>query len=102
MDAVARLLNERENCCGFYNIITGEGDQEEGLSTVLDVEQTDSEEDEAEGSSRLNASQLTAVRSCNESLSLIWGPPGVFNILYMCILNPSHERNRDRKNHSCR
>lgn len=36
----------------------------------------DSEEEEIEGVENMNASQITAIRSCMAPLSLIWGPPG--------------------------
>jgi hypothetical protein len=69
VDAIQRLLLEREQCCGFYSLIVGDGEPElpqgpEPLELTLP---------DPEG---LNESQLVAMRSWRSSLALIWGPPG--------------------------
>lgn len=70
MDAIQRLLQQRQECCAFYGLIVGDGEvavaDEE--SEPLDIEIADPE--------GLNESQLTAMRSWRSSLALIWGPPG--------------------------
>lgn len=69
MDAIRRLLKERQECCAFYGLIVGDGE------AVIDeeFEPLDIEIADPEG---LNESQLTAMRSWRSSLALIWGPPG--------------------------
>ncbi|KAF8156601.1 RNA-directed RNA polymerase [Crassisporium funariophilum] len=97
-DALKRLLGEREECCAFYSLITGEGGSEisEELETELDESSTIPE--------GLNESQITAMKSWRSPLSLIWGPPGKNTIinanLYHClILSDTSLLSRDWKNH---
>lgn len=68
VDAIQRLLLERDECCGFYALIVG--DREPGLPqgpAPLELSLPDPE--------GLNESQLLAMRSWRSSLALIWGPP---------------------------
>ncbi|KAF8631095.1 hypothetical protein AX17_005140 [Amanita inopinata Kibby_2008] len=79
MDALLRLLTDKESCCGFYSIITGDRESEPAEPTAEDVvgnESVSQSEPEFVPADNMNASQLTAVSSCNSRLSLIWGPPG--------------------------
>lgn len=71
MDALKRLLADREECCVFYKLVVGE---EEALFLE--------ELEPAPGSTSpapdgLNQSQLIAMNSWRSPLSLIWGPPGM-------------------------
>jgi regulator of nonsense transcripts 1 len=80
MDALLRLLIEREECCSFYSVITGEAGA--GIATA---EQETPEVVDFEPGDHLNDSQKTAVLSPSQGhLSLIWGPPG--NLLIMSFL----------------
>ena len=74
MDALLRLLRDKETSCRFYSIITGERAQEEPYQAIDDIAQAGESESPASG--RLNESQKAAVASCSAPLSLIWGPPG--------------------------
>ena len=71
MDALKRLLADREECCLFYHLLVGE----EGPSILEQLEPLpESTFPEPDG---LNESQLLAMRSWQSPLSLIWGPPGM-------------------------
>jgi len=85
IDALQRLLQQRETCCGFYDTITG---NTENTNTPMPVitHDMDSESPEVQG---LNPSQITAIQSCKAPLSLIWGPPGT---LCDSFIHPSHSR----------
>ncbi|KAI6021731.1 hypothetical protein PISMIDRAFT_613287 [Pisolithus microcarpus 441] len=72
IDALTRLSVEREACCSIYNTIVMTPSPEE----VDGEASNDSEEEEIPDAESLNASQVTAIRSCMAPLSLIWGPPG--------------------------
>lgn len=78
IDALLRLLQERDTCCRFYSIITGDMNGEDNSFSPASEEQELTLDSEAspEGIRSLNSSQQTAVRSCDGPLSLIWGPPG--------------------------
>uniref|UniRef100_A0A0W0GCD2 Putative RNA-directed RNA polymerase n=1 Tax=Moniliophthora roreri TaxID=221103 RepID=A0A0W0GCD2_MONRR len=71
LDALARLLKDKSECCGFYSIITGH--EEESAAPVEMFRPLLGQEEHLEN---LNGSQEMAVRSCSVPLSLIWGPPG--------------------------
>jgi len=72
MDALLRLLQDREGSCLFYSIITGDTPADDTIFAVP----ASSSSDEIPEPDSLNPSQLTAIRSCEVPLSLIWGPPG--------------------------
>ncbi|KAJ7754189.1 RNA-directed RNA polymerase [Mycena maculata] len=71
MEALLRLLEDREGSCRYYSIITGtEPESATTLaSTANDISVPEDYPD-------LNLSQVTAVESTNNPLSLVWGPPG--------------------------
>ena len=79
MDALVRLLTEKEASCPSYNIITGASMDETESPVGASGEESNSEEEEFIPSSNLNDSQVAAVNSCISPLSLIWGPPGNFH-----------------------
>lgn len=85
MDAVLRLLQEGAACCRFHRIITGDRTQDDDEPTVND-EILDVNHEQI--SDHLNASQILAVKSCRVPLSLIWGPPGRWNILICLQITP--------------
>ncbi|KAG6331888.1 hypothetical protein ID866_7202 [Astraeus odoratus] len=69
MDALSRLWEEREDCCTIYKTIV--------WAPLSNDELHEMElEEEIPGVEDMNASQVTAIRSCTAPLSLIWGPPG--------------------------
>ena len=70
MDALKRLLSEREECCVFYKLIVGE----EGPSILEQLEPPP--ESTSPAPDGLNESQILAMNSWRIPLSLIWGPPG--------------------------
>jgi len=75
MDALQRLLLEREESCAFYGLITGAGNPPDPSGE--DDTPVESEANSApEG---LNESQVIAMKSWRVSLSLIWGPPGTYS-----------------------
>ena len=71
MDALKRLLSDRQECCVFYKLIVGE----EGSSILEELELPP--ESTATPPEGLNTSQLLAMNSWRSPLSLIWGPPGM-------------------------
>ena len=71
MDALKRLLVDREECCVFYKLIVGE----EGPSILEQLEPPPESASPAPGG--LNESQILAMSSWRTPLSLIWGPPGM-------------------------
>ena len=72
MDAILKLLTEREQCCAFHFLITGETITEDPV-----VDESEAISFEFEPGDHLNASQRAAVMSLAQGpLSLIWGPPG--------------------------
>lgn len=71
MDALQRLLHDESECCLFYSLITGSGSLDSD-----DSEFRSFDESHLSPSSRLNESQIRAVESWRNPLSLIWGPPG--------------------------
>ena len=71
MDALKRLLADREECCMFYKLIVGE----EGPSILEQLEPPP--ESASPAPDGLNESQIHAMSSWRTPLSLIWGPPGV-------------------------
>ena len=85
IDAVSRLLQEGAACCRFHSIITGDRTQEEGEQAINNLEL---DMNQIPVSQRLNASQVSAVKSCRAPLSLIWGPPGKCDI---CVKLSSDE-----------
>lgn len=72
MDALQRLLLEREESCAFYGLITGTG----SLPTPSDEDEIPAENEANSTPEGLNESQVVAMKSWRSSLSLIWGPPG--------------------------
>ena len=71
MDALKRLLADREECCVFYNLIVGEA----GPSILEQLEPP--QESDSPAPDGLNESQILAMNSWRTPLSLIWGPPGM-------------------------
>ncbi|KAJ8087712.1 hypothetical protein PM082_006548 [Marasmius tenuissimus] len=71
LDALTRLMREKDECCGFYDIITGDHSDSDDAPRSFPLILGD--EEHIEG---LNPSQEAAIRSCSGPLSLIWGPPG--------------------------
>jgi len=73
MDAIVKLLTEREQCCAFHSLITGETIAEDSVAAERETVSS-----EFELGNHLNGSQRAAVMSLTQgSLSLIWGPPGI-------------------------
>ncbi|KAL4068636.1 RNA dependent RNA polymerase-domain-containing protein [Scleroderma yunnanense] len=72
MEALTRLSDDREECCRIYETIVMAPISHEEPGDAGQV----SEEEEIPGLQDMNASQITAVKSCMVPLSLIWGPPG--------------------------
>ncbi|KAJ6607939.1 RNA-directed RNA polymerase [Mycena sp. CBHHK59/15] len=70
MEALLRLLDEREDSCRYYSIITGTTPTDTTLASPSKSNLP------SEQSARLNESQALAVVSTNSPLSLVWGPPG--------------------------
>ncbi|KAK0477884.1 RNA-directed RNA polymerase [Armillaria novae-zelandiae] len=70
MDALIRLLMEKEECCRYHHLITGETSGDELPATTPDPVA------EFTYGPDLNESQIEAINSCEAPLSLIWGPPG--------------------------
>ncbi|KAK0493789.1 AAA domain-containing protein [Armillaria luteobubalina] len=83
MDALIRLLMEKEECCRCLRIIIGDTSGD-GLHTTTDplAEFTYGPD--------LNERQIEAIKSCEVPLSAIWGPPVVVQILPK-ILQSSQE-----------
>lgn len=72
MDAILKLLTEREECCAFHSLITGEIIAEDSAAAERETVSSRFQPD-----NHLNASQRVAVMSLTQGpLSLIWGPPG--------------------------
>jgi regulator of nonsense transcripts 1 len=71
MDALKRLLADREECCVFYKLIVGE--EEPSILEQLEPPP----ETACPAPEGLNESQILAMRSWRTPLSLIWGPPGM-------------------------
>lgn len=94
MDALKRLLADREECCVFYKLIVGE----EGSSILEQLEPPP--ESASPAPDGLNESQILAMSSWRTPLSLIWGPPGtnIFRLLISFYLNVTTS-NRHRKDH---
>lgn len=74
LDALLRLLAQKQAACLFYSFITGDEEEAppEGEQLVPSVEVVPLGAD-----SGLNESQRMAVQSWAAPLSLIWGPPGM-------------------------
>ncbi|KAK0492479.1 AAA domain-containing protein [Armillaria luteobubalina] len=83
MDALIRLLMEKEECCRCLHIIIGDTSGD-GLHTMTGplAEFTYGPD--------LNERQIEAIKSCKAPLSAIWGPPVVVQILPK-ILQSSQE-----------
>ncbi|KAG7440660.1 RNA-directed RNA polymerase [Guyanagaster necrorhizus] len=73
MDALIRLLVEKEECCRYHHLITGET----GGDEFPTINGAGGSEDFSYGTD-LNESQIEAIKSCEAPLSLIWGPPGEY------------------------
>ncbi|KAK2464629.1 hypothetical protein APHAL10511_003322 [Amanita phalloides] len=95
IDALRRLLTEKEASCAFYGIITGDNDTSEQDADENPIEQL---EEGFVPSDNLNDSQIAAVNSCTSPLSLIWGPPGtgkttvVIQILRRFLATATHSK----------
>jgi hypothetical protein len=72
LEALLRLLEDREISCRYYSIITGAAP--ESPTTLARNTMPIASEDYA----TLNQSQITAVESTDHPLCLVWGPPGKF------------------------
>jgi len=84
IDAIQRLLSEREHCCTFYPLIVGQED-----TSVLQRLPAPSEES-FEEPEELNESQIVATKSWRRPLSLIWGPPGMSDALEKKLQLPTN------------
>lgn len=73
MDALQRLLHDESECCLFYSLITGSGPVISDDAVFKDFDRS-----QISPESQLNESQIKAVESWRNPLSLIWGPPGVY------------------------
>ncbi|KAJ6509835.1 RNA-directed RNA polymerase [Mycena vulgaris] len=72
MEALLRLLEDREIACHYYSLITGAAS--DSPTTLASFTTTPgASEDEYPG---LNQSQIVAIKSTNNPLCLVWGPPG--------------------------
>ncbi|KIK00426.1 hypothetical protein K443DRAFT_611821 [Laccaria amethystina LaAM-08-1] len=71
LDALLRLLTQKQAACLFYSFITGDEEEAPEDQQVPSVEVIPPGDD-----SGLNESQRMAVQSWAAPLSLIWGPPG--------------------------
>lgn len=71
IDAVGRLVRDGSICCSFSDLVVGrhEGDGED----QADADDGAGDNLDEEG---LNPNQVRAVESSDDSLALIWGPPG--------------------------
>jgi hypothetical protein len=82
MDALLRLLTQREESCAFYRVITDDEEtstehvDEDIVEDAIDDETREQNVIEFTVAGDLNDSQVAAVDSCSAPLSLIWGPPG--------------------------
>lgn len=94
LDALSRLLTETSECCTFHDVITRQSTEEEMIS-----EGAENAEDETIHLEDMNLSQRQAVKSCDYPLSLIWGPPGNYNI--RDCTHSSVDFYRYRKDDSC-
>ncbi|KAJ7446567.1 RNA-directed RNA polymerase [Mycena latifolia] len=72
MEALLRLMEDREMSCRYYSIITGTEPESPTALANLPRAVDASEADYA----KLNQSQITAVESTDNPLCLVWGPPG--------------------------
>jgi regulator of nonsense transcripts 1 len=70
MEALLRLLEDRETCCRYYSLITGTTPE-----TPLALASAPTSPI-PEIYANLNQSQITAVESTTNPLCLVWGPPG--------------------------
>ncbi|KAJ7811000.1 RNA-directed RNA polymerase [Mycena olivaceomarginata] len=70
MEALLRLLEDREICCRYYSLITGTTPE-----TPLALASAPTSPI-PEIYANLNQSQITAVESTTNPLCLVWGPPG--------------------------
>ncbi|KAJ7155081.1 RNA-directed RNA polymerase [Mycena filopes] len=77
MEALLRLLEDRETSCRYCSIITGT-DPEVPLTLAASPETNTDPRTFAS----LNQSQITAVEAINHPLCLVWGPPGELITLY--------------------
>jgi hypothetical protein len=84
MDALQRLVDEGESCCGFSDIIT---DPPRGTTDAAPADHKSESMLPPPTNTDLNPSQVSAVESCSEAVSLIWGPPGMFGFLFLLISN---------------
>lgn len=102
MDALQRLLRDREECCAFYKLIIGEeapGNSGEGDAALEGTtEDTNAgpsgDTDTRPSPSNLNESQIVAMNSWRSRLSLIWGPPGKLMPMKYWQMLTEHDRNR--------
>ncbi|KAJ7472913.1 RNA-directed RNA polymerase [Mycena galericulata] len=71
MEALLRLLENRETSCRYYSIITGtETKSSHMLGSTANTPSAPEEH------SDLNESQIAAIESTHNPLCLVWGPPG--------------------------
>ncbi|KAF9022945.1 RNA-directed RNA polymerase [Hymenopellis radicata] len=70
MDALQRLLTEKQECCEYYHLLVGEQIEE------AEPRSRSSSPVPFEYGPNLNDSQMRAIDACNSTVSLIWGPPG--------------------------
>ena len=80
IDAIGRLVSDDSDCCSFSNLIVGKhqndaADQTEGNSGADDGVTHNVDED------GLNTNQVRAVKSSDNPLALVWGPPGIVETL---------------------
>ena len=82
IDAIGRLVSDDSDCCSFSNLIVGKRQndtdyQTEGNSGADDGVTLNVDED------GLNMNQVRAVKSSDNPLALVWGPPGIVETLLM-------------------
>ena len=76
MDAIWRLVGDGSVCCSFSDLIVGnhqsdtdgqtDGDSDAGDDVAINVDEHG-----------LNPNQVRAVKSSDNPLALVWGPPGI-------------------------
>lgn len=80
MDAVRRLVSEGSDCCSFSNLIVGKHQTGKGIETESDSDAGDVTNEVDLDEHGLNPNQVRAVKSSENPLALVWGPPGIIKI----------------------
>jgi hypothetical protein len=77
MDAIGRLVSEGSDCCSFSNLIVGKHQNDTDGQTEGDSDADDDDVNSNLDEHGLNPNQVRAVKSSDNPLALIWGPPGI-------------------------